>query len=92
MTTLRDVRQAQPEWFSRSNKKFFNDLTYKILHGKKSKRPLLVRSTYMWSDMFGRERRISWRINPLQEDLTIAPLVDTVFRDYEDVKDWLSDN
>lgn len=92
MTTLSEVKQAQPEWFSRGNKRFFNDLTYKVLHGKKSKRPFLVRKTYMWSDMFGRERRISWRINPLREDLTIAPLVDEIFRDYESVKEWLADN
>lgn len=88
-TTLADVKAAQPEWFSRKNKRFFGDVGYKVLHGKVSGKPFLVRSTYAWSDMFGQPKRLTWRVNPLDEKLDIRPLVDEQFRSLDDVKEWL---
>jgi hypothetical protein len=90
MATLSDVRAVQREWFSRKNKRFFGDISYKVLHGKATKRPYLVRSTFMWSDMFGQPKQVRWRVNELKEDLRIGPLVDDIFRDYDDVKEWLA--
>jgi len=89
---LADVRAAQPGWFSRGNKRFFNDVNYRILHGKTSRKPYLVRSTYAWSDMFGAAPRLEWRINRLEEGLKIGKLLDEGFRNLDDVKEWLSDN
>ena len=91
MTTLAEVKSAQPDWFSRDNRRFFNDVGYRILHGKVSRRPFLVRSTYMWSDMFGSPKRLCYRVNPLADDLKIKPLVDTQFRDLEEVREWLKE-
>ena len=69
--------------------RFFHDVSYKILHGKVSHKPYLVRSTYQWSDMFGQPKRLCYRINRIKDDLTIGPLLDRQFRDMDDVKDWL---
>jgi len=90
MATLSDVRAAQPEWFSRKNKRFFNDINYRVLHGKTSHKPFLVRSTYQWSDMFGQTPRVSWRVNELNEDLSIGKLWDKQYRSLEEVKDVLN--
>ena len=89
MATLAEVKARQPEWFSRKNKKFFGDISYRILHGKVSKKPFLVRSTYGWSDMFGRPRTISWRVNKLEVDLEIGDMVDQSFMGLELVRHFL---
>lgn len=91
-TKLQDVQQAQRQWFSRENKRFFGDVNYKVLHGKVSHNPYLVCSTYAWNDMSGRKRTLSWRINPLDDNLIIQPLIDESFSALEWVKLWLEDN
>ncbi len=92
MTRLSDVKAANPTWFTRSNKRFFNDVSYKVLHGKRSRKPFLVRSTYAWTDMFGETPRLHYRINPLDDKLDIRPLIDTQFQTLDDVKEWLQFN
>ena len=91
--TLSDVKEAQPHWFTPENKRFFNDVSYKVLTGKASHKPFLVRATYAWTDMFGSPKRLHYRVNPLDPDtLKIQALIDQTFRDLEEVKDWLEDN
>ncbi len=91
--TLADVKRAQPKWFTPENKRFFNDVSYRVLHGKASHKPFLVRGTFAWTDMFGKPKRLHYRINPLDPDtIDIRPLVDQEFKDLEEVKDWLKDN
>lgn len=92
MATLTEVKARQPEWFSKSNKKFFNDVSYKVLHGKASGKPYLVRSTYAWTDMFGANKTLHYRINPLKADLKIDNMLDTIFKTRMDVDDWLRHN
>lgn len=87
-TTLAQVRAAQPEWFSRKNKRFFGDVGYKVLHDSKGQ-AYLVRSTYAWTDMFGQPRTLHYRVNKLDADLKIRSLVNQTFRDLEHVKQWL---
>jgi hypothetical protein len=89
MTTLADVKAKQPEWFSRKNKRFFGDVSYKVLHSKVTHKPYLVRSTYQWSDMFDQAKTLRYRVNELKEDLSIGPLLDKQFRDLDAVKEWL---
>ena len=91
MTKLADVKSVQPDWFSRDNRKLFGDVSYKVLHGKQSHKPFLVRSTYQWSDMFGQEPTLRYRVNELKDDLEIGHLVDQQFSSIELVKDWLED-
>ncbi len=92
MTTLAQVRAAQPNWFSRKNKRFFGDVSYKVLHGKVTRKPYLIRATNAWTDMFGQPTRLHYRINPLMDDLTIGHLIEQEFRGMEAVKEWLAQN
>lgn len=47
------LKELNPQWFARGNKKFFGDISYKLVYGKARGNRYLLRSTYMWSDMFG---------------------------------------
>ena len=90
MTTMADVRAAQPKWFSRKNKRFFGDIWYKMRRGRKSHNPFLVRATYMWSDMFGQPRKVCYRVSRIEpKTLKINGLVDKIFYDMDDVREWL---
>ena len=90
MPLLRQVKEANPDWFSRGNKRFFNDVEYRAFYGKTTGKAYLARSTYAWTDMFGSPRRLHWRINELNQDtLDIKPLIDDEFSDIYEVKDWL---
>lgn len=91
-TILQEVKAKQPNWFSRANKKFFNDVSYRVLYGKKSGNPFLVRSTFAWTDMFDQPKKLHWRINPLKDDLTIGNLLDDIFENLPAVKRWLKEN
>ena len=90
--TLSELKQANEGWFSRGNKKFFGDVSYKVLHSKKTGKPYLIRSTYAWSDMFGQPKRLHYRINTIKEDSTIGNLIANIFSDIYAVKDWLKEN
>jgi hypothetical protein len=85
--TMADVRAAQPEWFSRKNKRFFGDVSYRILHAHG--KAFLVRSTYAWTDMLGGSRRLHWRVNELDSNMVIRKLLDKSFADLDDVKSYL---
>lgn len=93
VSLLQQIKDAQPKWFSPENKRFFNDVAYKGLYGKKSHRPFLVRSTYAWTDMLSQPKRLHWRINTVNPDtLDIEGLLDEEFRTLEDVRKWLNEN
>ena len=94
--TLSQLKANQPEWFSRKNKRFFGDISYRVLHGKVSGEPFLVRSTYAWSDMFGQPKTVSWRINHITgeaiADRKIGDLVDEIFKTLSHAKQWSGRN
>lgn len=86
---LRTVKEAQPHWFSLKNKRFFGDVSYRVLRGKKSGEAFLVRSTYAWSNMFG-PKRLHYRINVInQETKKIGDLIDDTFTSIYAVKNYL---
>ena len=95
--TIQDVKSAQPEWFSRANMKFFGDVSYRILQGKKSKKFYLVRKTAGFSDMFGQEKTYHYVINDIDQDsfkvlnLLYRPngVEHERFRDIDAVKEYL---
>ena len=90
---LQDIKQAQPDWFSLKNKRFFGDVSYRVLHGKASGEAFLIRSTFAWGDMFGCERKLHWRINRVnQNNYEIRGLIDKSFSSIDSVKDWLKFN
>ena len=87
---LRDIKNAQPDWFSRGNKRFFGDVSYRAFYGKATGTAYLVRSTYAWSDMFGQPKKLYWRINQVDQDtLKIGDLLDCTFDNIFQVKAWL---
>jgi len=89
-TLLRDIKAANPSWFSRGNKRFFNDVSYRAYYGKATGKAYLARSTYAWTDMFGEPKRLHWRINDINQDtLEIEGLIDDIFPDIFAMKAWL---
>lgn len=91
MITMQEVRQANRTWFDDGNKKFFGDVDYSVVHSV-SGEPYLLRSTYAWSDMFSRNRKLHYRLNSIDDVLKIGSLVDDVFSDLDDVEHWLEEN
>lgn len=89
MKTLTDVKAAQPTWFSKENKRFFGDINYRVLHSGITKLPYLARSTYSWSDMFGREKEITYRLNLIENNNKIGHMLDEVFHSWSALKSWL---
>jgi hypothetical protein len=50
--TFQELKQANQSYFTPENKRFFNDINYKVLMGGKSKTRFLIQHTYQFSDMF----------------------------------------
>ena len=93
VSLLNQIKNANEGWFSVKNKRFFNDIAYYGRYGKVTHKPYLIRSTKGWTDMFGLEPRIHYRINLINEDtLKIEDLIDEEFQTIEDVKEWLEVN
>ncbi|KKM61552.1 hypothetical protein LCGC14_1530600 [marine sediment metagenome] len=90
---LRQIKAANDGWFTRDNKRFFNDVSYRAYYGKITGKAYLARSTYAWTDMFGNKPRLHWRINNINQDtLEIEPLIDQELRDIFEAKAWLRAN
>ena len=85
----RQVIDANPGWFSKSNKRMFGDIHYHTYHAQSGK-AYLVRLTNAWSDMFDQPLHRHYRINPINpQTFDIEPLVDDVFETLGEVKTWL---
>ena len=87
--TVAQVRDANAGWFSRENRTFFGDISYKILHDKK-KNAYLVRQTYGFSDMFGNPKVAHYKVNPLGQNLEILTMLDEFFESLPEVKQALT--
>ncbi len=72
--TLADVKRANPIYFGKGQKGFFNDISYKVRTGKDGQK-YLVTETYGFTDMFGAEnRRRFWTAKKIDADtLALAP-------------------
>jgi hypothetical protein len=93
--TIQDLKRvnngsinAISSYFSKENKKFFNDIEYKVLQAKKSKIMYLVTLTTKFSDMFGGIKKASYVIKPISENGTIL-MKALNFNTLEDVKNYL---
>jgi len=91
MATMLQVRNAQPDWFSPGNKRFLGDKSYEVRTAT-SGTPYLVRSTYAWSDMFGKPKTLRYRLNPIGSECKIEPMLDEEFYTLAEVKAWLNDH
>ena len=92
MISLNQVKHANKRWFAPDAVKFLGDVEYWILHSH-SKKAYLIRSTYAWSDMFSQAKRLHYRINAIdQSTLKVLSLVDNIFDNIQDAKQWLREN
>jgi hypothetical protein len=93
VSLIQQIKEANGSWFSPENKRFFGDVAYFGLYGKKTHEPYLVRSTEAWTDMFGNAPRLHYRINNVnKETLKIEDLIETEFKTFDNVKEWLEEN
>jgi hypothetical protein len=89
-TLLSKIKAQQPGWFGAETRRFFNDIKYYAYRSKITNKPYLVRSTYVFSDMFGNPRTISFRVNPINpDDFDIMPMTDDVFETLQEAKTWV---
>ena len=76
MITIQQIEAANVQWFSKGAKKFSNDRSYYAYTSKVDKKVYLIRSSYMFSDMFGGQKKLSYTINEInQETLKIGSLI-----------------
>ena len=86
--SLQDLKKVNKLWFSPGNKKFFNDINYKLLTGGKSKSKFLIQHSYRFSDMFGGIKKAVFLIKPISSEGKIEPDIKTVDT-IEEVKTFL---
>ena len=88
---MKQLREKNKKWFSPENKKFFNDINYRVLQSKKSKTSYLIQHTYQWSNMFGNELKPVYVVKPITSDGNILQSVAT-FKELSEVKNFLKNN
>ena len=86
--TIQDLKQINPIFFLPENKRFFNDIDYKLLTGKKTKTKFLIQHTYKWSDMFGNEKKAVYVVKPVTDKGVILESV-AEFKKLSEVKNFL---
>ncbi len=91
MTTLQDVINCNRNWFKPENQKIFGDREYWIKVSTKGQLYLL-RSTVAWSDMFDGKKKLHYRLNTLDNDLSIGGLVEEIFTSMSQVDTYLKHN
>ena len=67
INTIQDLKRVNNGYFSKENKAFFNDISYKLLTHKITKVKYLVTHTFKFSDMFDGIRKASYVIKPITE-------------------------
>lgn len=86
------LKEANPQWFARGNKKRFGDVSYKAVFGKDTGDRYLLRSTYMYSGMFGGKKKLVYRINLVKDNYKIGSLIDIIFPSLSSANEWLKQN
>lgn len=85
---MKQLREKHKSYFSPENKKFFNDINYRVLQSKKSKTSYLIQHTYQWSDMFGNEKKAVYVVKPVTNKGDILESV-AEFKELSEVKNFL---
>jgi len=86
-TDLNELKLNNKGWFTKGNKAFFGDINYRVLHSEN--KPYLVRLTNAWTDMFDGVKKPHYKINEINNDLSIGHLFDNEFKTIEEVKRFL---
>ena len=88
--TFQELKQVNQSYFTPENKRFFNDINYKVLKGAKSKTRFLIQHTYQFSDMFDGIKKAVFVVKPITTDGKILPTVETL-KDLNQVKQYLKE-
>ena len=86
--TFQKLKEVNKSYFTPENKRFFNDINYKVLMGGKSKTRFFIQHTYQWSDMFGGEKKAVFVIKPITTEGKILPTVETL-KELNQVKQYM---
>ena len=88
LKTFQELKEVNQSYFTPENKRFFNDINYKVLMGGKSKTRFLIQHTYQWSDMFDGVKKAVFVIKPITTDGKILPTVETL-KELNQVKQYM---
>jgi len=86
--TIQELKEVNQSYFTPENKRFFNDINYKVLTGGKSKTKFLIQHTYKFSDWFGGDKKAVFVIKPITEQGQIEKDV-IEFEDLNQVKQYM---
>ena len=86
--TMQQLKEVNQGYFSLANKRFFNDINYKVLKGAKSKTRFLIQHTYQWSDMFDGIKKAVFVVKPITTEGKILPTVETL-KELNQVKQYM---
>jgi hypothetical protein len=88
--TMQELKQANQSYFTPENKRFFNDINYKVLMGGKSKTRFLIQHTYQYSDMFDGVKKAVFVVKPISTEGKILPIVETL-KELNQVKQYIKE-
>ena len=86
--TFQELKEVNRSYFTPENKRFFNDINYKVLKGGKSKTRFLIQHTYQFSDMFDGIKKAVFVVKPITVDGKILPTIETL-KELNQVKQYL---
>ena len=86
--TFQELKKVNQSYFTPENKRFFNDINYKVLTGGKSKTRFLIQHTYQFSDMFDGIKKAVFVIKPITVDGKILETVETL-KELNQVKQYM---
>ena len=86
--TFQELKEVNKSYFSLANKRFFNDINYKVLTGKKTKTRFLIQHTYQFSDMFDGIKKAVFVVKPITTEGKILPTVETL-KELNQVKQYI---
>ena len=86
--TFKELKEVNQSYFTPENKRFFNDINYKVLKGGKSKTRFLIQHTYQFSDMFDGVKKAVFVVKPISIEGKILPTVETL-KELNQVKQYM---
>jgi hypothetical protein len=86
--TIQSLKRVNKSYFTPENKRFFNDINYKVLTGRKSKTRFLIQHTYQWSDMFDGIKKAVFVVKPITTEGKILETVETL-KELNQVKQYM---
>ena len=86
--TFQELKEVNQSYFTPENKRFFNDINYKVLMGGKSKTRFLIQHTYQFSDMFDGVKKAVFVVKPISVEGKILPTIETL-KELNQVKQYM---